>query len=58
MIHKKKSVLYLAGLPVSSFLLGYVVDGLSGKTWHLVVMVFNSKMVLYTKSENMYAYSV
>ena len=50
-------MLYLAGLPVSSILLGYLVDGLTGKTWHLVVLVFN-KMVIYTQSEFLYAYSV
>ena len=31
----------LGGLPVSSMLLGYLVDGLMDKTWYLVEEVFN-----------------
>ena len=31
----------LTGLPVSSMLLGYLVDGLMDKTWYLVEEVFN-----------------
>ena len=41
----KPLLLFLAGLPVSSILLGYLVDGLMDQTWHLVELVFNQLMV-------------
>ena len=40
-IPEVKILLFLAGLPVSSILLGYLVDGLMDQTWHLVELVFN-----------------
>ena len=46
---KNIHVLCLAGWPVSSLLLGYLVDGLTAKTGHLVVMVWNSDGLLYSE---------
>ena len=41
----QKSLCVVVGLPVASILLGYLVDGLVDKTWHLVVLVANCMMV-------------